>query len=112
MSEIDGVGTRRGMGEVDMWSRAIGAGVAIALLAGSALAQDKAADKVKIGLITTLSRPAAVIGQQQRDGLKLALKELGNKLGERDVELLIQDDEVKPDVAVSGNGKGHAEFDR
>jgi branched-chain amino acid transport system substrate-binding protein len=112
MSEIDGVGTRRGMGEVDMWSRAIGAGVAIALLAGSALAQDKAADKVKIGLITTLSGPAAVIGQQQRDGLKLALKELGNKLGERDVELLIQDDEVKPDVAVSGNGKGHAEFDR
>jgi branched-chain amino acid transport system substrate-binding protein len=84
-----------------MWSRAIGAGAAIVLLAGSALAQDKAADKVKIGLITTLSGPAAAIGQQQRNGLQLALKELGNKLGGRDVELLIQDDEVKPDVAVS-----------
>jgi branched-chain amino acid transport system substrate-binding protein len=84
-----------------MWSRVIGAGAAIALLAGSALAQDKAADKVKIGLITTLSGPAAVIGQQQRNGLQLALKELGNKLGGRDVELLIQDDELKPDVAVS-----------
>ncbi len=84
-----------------MWSRLIGAGAAIALLAGSALAQDKAADKVKIGLITTLSGPAAVIGQQQRNGLQLALKELGNKLGGRDVELLIQDDELKPDVAVS-----------
>ncbi len=55
-----------------MWSRAIGVGAAIALLAGSALAQDKAADKVKIGLITTLSGPAAVIGQQQRNGLQLA----------------------------------------
>jgi branched-chain amino acid transport system substrate-binding protein len=65
------------------------------------LAQDKAADKVKIGLITTLSGPAAAIGQQQRNGLQLALKQLGNKLGGRDVELLIQDDEVKPDVAVS-----------
>ncbi len=84
-----------------MWSRAIGAAAAIALLAGSASAQDKAADKVKIGLITTLSGPAAVIGQQQRNGLQLALKELGNKLGGRDVELLIQDDELKPDVAVS-----------
>lgn len=84
-----------------MWSRAIGAGAAIALLAGSALAQDKAADKVKIGLITTLSGPPAAIGQQQRNGLQLALKELGNKLGGRDVELLVQDDELKPDVAVS-----------
>jgi branched-chain amino acid transport system substrate-binding protein len=84
-----------------MWSRAIGAGAAIVLLAASALAQDKAADKVKIGLITTLSGPAAAIGQQQRNGLQLALKQLGNKLGGRDVELLIQDDEVKPDVAVS-----------
>ena len=31
----------------------------------------------------------------------LALKELGGKLGGRDVELLVQDDELKPDVAVS-----------
>jgi branched-chain amino acid transport system substrate-binding protein len=84
-----------------MWSRAIGAGAAIALMAGSALGQDKAADKVKIGLITTLSGPPAVVGQQQRNGLQLALKELGNKLGGRAVELLIQEDELKPDVAVS-----------
>src|ERR1700761_4105406 len=90
-----------GNGRSDMWSRAICAGAAIALLAGSALAQDKAADKVKIGLITTLSGPAAVIGQQQRNGLQLALKELGNKLGGRDVEVIVQDDELKPDVAVS-----------
>src|SRR5262245_40439719 len=72
----------------------------LALAASSAWAQDKA-DKAKIGLITTLSGPPAVIGQQQRNGLQLALKELGNKLGGRDVELLIQDDELKPDVAVS-----------
>jgi len=46
-------------------------------------------------------RPAAVIGQQQRNGSQLALKEFGNKLGDRDAELLVQDDELKPDVAVS-----------
>ena len=84
-----------------MLSRAITATVATALLAGSALAQDKAAEKLKIGLISTLSGPPAVVGQQQRNGLQLALKELGYKLGGRDVELIVQDDELKPDVAVS-----------
>jgi branched-chain amino acid transport system substrate-binding protein len=84
-----------------MLLRAIGVTAAIALVAGSAMAQDKAADKLKIGLITTLSGPPAAIGQQQRNGLMLALKELGGKLGGRDVELQVQDDELKPDVAVS-----------
>jgi branched-chain amino acid transport system substrate-binding protein len=94
-----------------MLSRAIGIAAAIALSAGGAAAQDKSADKVKIGLITTLSGPPAVIGQQQRNGLQLALKELGNKLGGRDVELLIQDDELKPDVAVS-KVKAYVERDK
>jgi len=70
---------------------------AFALTATAAAAQDK----VKIGLITTLSGPPAALGQQQRNGFQLALKTLGNKLGGKDVELLIQDDELKPDVAVT-----------
>ncbi len=70
---------------------------AIALSTGAASAQDK----LKIGLITTLSGPPAALGQQQRNGFNLALKALGNKLGGREVELLVQDDELKPDVAVS-----------
>ncbi len=69
----------------------------LALAPGAAAAQDK----LKIGLVTTLSGPAAVLGQQQRNGLQLAVKTLGNKLGGREVEVLIQDDELKPDVAVS-----------
>ena len=81
--------------------RVIAAAAAFSFIVGVAHAQDRAADKVKIGLITTLSGPPAVIGQQQRNGLQLALKELGNKLGGRDVELQVQDDELKPDVAVS-----------
>lgn len=70
---------------------------ALALAATAAHAQDK----LKIGLITTLSGPPAVLGQQQRNGLQLAIKSLGNKLGGREVELLVQDDELKPDVAVT-----------
>ena len=53
------------------------------------------------GLITTLSGPAAVLGQQQRNGLLLGIKDLGGKLGGREAEVLVQDDELKPDVAVT-----------
>ena len=60
-----------------------------------------AQDKVKIGLITTLSGPPAALGQQQRNGFQLALKNLGGKLGGREAEVFIQDDELKPDVAVT-----------
>ena len=42
-----------------------------------------------------------MLGQQQRNGFPLAVKTLGGKLGGRDVEVLVQDDELKPDVAVS-----------
>jgi branched-chain amino acid transport system substrate-binding protein len=70
---------------------------ALAFASSTAVAQEK----LKIGLITTLSGPAATLGQQQKNGFELALKTLGNKLGGRDVELLVQDDELKPDVAVA-----------
>ena len=75
----------------------LAATVAMGLAATSLQAQEK----LKIGLITTLSGPPAALGVQQRNGLQLALKALGNKLGGREVELIIQDDELKPDVAIS-----------
>jgi len=68
---------------------------------GLAVTAVHAQEKLKIGLITTLSGPPAVLGQQQRNGLQLALKVLSGKLGGREVELIIQDDELKPDVAVT-----------
>ncbi|MFA6266043.1 MAG: ABC transporter substrate-binding protein, partial [Pseudolabrys sp.] len=64
---------------------------------GTAFAQEK----LKIGVVTTLSGPAAVLGQQLRNGFQLAIKDNGGKLGGREVELIVQDDELKPDVAVS-----------
>jgi branched-chain amino acid transport system substrate-binding protein len=61
-----------------------------------------AEDKVKIGIITTLSAAAgAVPGQQQRNGFELAVKMLGGKLGGREAEILVADDELKPDIAVT-----------
>jgi len=48
----------------------------------------------------TLSGPAATLGQQSKNGFELALKDLGGKMGGKDVELLVADDELKPDVAI------------
>ena len=59
-----------------------------------------AQEKLKIGLIYSLSGPPAVLGQQSKNGFELALKDLGGKMGGRDVELFIADDELKPDVAI------------
>jgi branched-chain amino acid transport system substrate-binding protein len=74
--------------------------VAASLLVSPGLAQ--AADgKVKIGLMFTLSGPAAVLGQQGRDGFLLAAEKLGNKFGGVDTEIVVVDDEQKPDIAVN-----------
>src|ERR1700742_3393367 len=61
----------------------------------------QAQEKLRIGVVTTLSGPPAVLGGQLRNGFQLAVKTLGGKLGGREVELIVQDDELKPDVAVN-----------
>ena len=78
---------------------------AVALMVGQAQAQEK----LKVGVITTLSGPAAVLGQQLRNGLQLSLKHSDGKWGGREVQLIVEDDELKPDVAVS---KAKALIDR
>src|SRR5215475_6755842 len=74
--------------------------VAAAALFG-VVVQAQAQEKLKIGVIATLSGPPAVLGQQLRNGVQLAVKDLGGKLGGREVEVIVQDDELKPGAAVS-----------
>ncbi len=57
-----------------------------------------AADKLKIGFISTLSGPAAALGVDIRDGLNLAIKHQGGKLGGLPVDLIVGDDTFSPDV--------------
>src|SRR6201992_2962995 len=84
-----------------------GVAFALGLTAGPAVAQDK----IKVGVIVPLSGPAAVLGQQARDGFALALKDLGGKMAGRDVEMVTVDDELKPDAAVT-KVKGLLERDK
>src|SRR6201988_2362532 len=73
------------------------AAVVLGLTSGSATAQEK----IKIGVIVTTSGPPAALGGQVRDGFALAVKDLGGKMGGKDVEVVVADDELKPDAAVT-----------
>jgi branched-chain amino acid transport system substrate-binding protein len=87
--------------------RLAGLAVVLSVAAHAAAAQEK----IKIGVIVTLSGPAAVLGQQARDGFALAVRDLGGKMAGRDVELVVVDDELKPDAAVT-KVKGLLERDK
>ena len=56
------------------------------------------ADSVKIGFITTLTTPAGVIGADMKNSVELALEHIGNKMGNLDVILIMEDDGFKPDI--------------
>lgn len=84
---------------------------AAALLLGTTVNPALAQEKIKLGVIVTLSGPAAALGQQVRDGFALAVKDLGGKMGGRDVEVVVVDDELKPDAAVT-KVKGLLERDK
>ena len=64
------------------------------MVAGSAAA----AEKVKIGFVTTITTPAGVIGKDMVDAVNLAMENIGGKMAGRDVELIIEDDGFKPAI--------------
>ena len=56
------------------------------------------AASVKIGFVTTLTTPAAVIGEDMKNSVELAMEHIGGKMGPLDVELIMEDDGFKPDI--------------
>ena len=58
-----------------------------------------AADRIKVGFISTLSGPNAAIGSDIRDAFNLAIKLNGGKLGGLPAEVLVGDDQLKPENA-------------
>lgn len=58
---------------------------------------------LRIGCITTLSGASAILGRPQQMGMEIAAKKLneaGGILG-RQVEIVVRDDQAKPDIAVA-----------
>ena len=69
--------------------------LALAATTGTVMAED-----LKIGMVVTLSGPPAALGQQIVDGFQLALEQKDGKLGGQATHLVVEDDELKPDVAL------------
>ena len=72
--------------------------VAAALAAVGTSAIGQPAAKIKIGLVSTLSGPNSALGEDIRDAFNLAVKLNDGKLGGVPVEVLVGDDQFKPDV--------------
>ena len=69
--------------------------------AALALSATMAEAATKVGMITTLSGGGAGLGIDVRDGFMLALKQSGRD----DIEVVIEDDQQKPDIAVQLSDK-------
>lgn len=80
--------------EIQMMPRLTALAAAM-LLAGSV----HAADRIKVGLVSTLSGPGAGLGVDIRDGFQLGIKHLNGKLGSLPTEVLVADDQQSPDIA-------------
>ena len=78
--------------------KSITAGLAAALVVLAAPANAQQA--IKIGFITTLSGPPAIIGKHMKDSVELALDHLNHRMGGLEVEVVYGDDQFKPEVGV------------
>ncbi len=76
--------------------RALLVTVASALMGAPALAQSP----LKIGFVAELSGPQAALGQDQYDGFMLYLEQHGGRLGNLPVQVLREDTQLRPEVAV------------
>ncbi len=75
---------------------AVAAAVALAI-SPAAFAQQQ---KLKIGFISTMSGPPAIIGKHMKDSVEVALDQLGRKVGGLETEVIYGDDQFKPEVGV------------
>jgi branched-chain amino acid transport system substrate-binding protein len=81
--------------------------MALALVANAHVLNAYAADPIKVGVVTPLSGAYAPIGKQVRWGAELAVKEINAAGGVkgRPFELLFEDEEANPPVAVRKSEK-------
>ena len=73
--------------------------VVLLLLGASANAVEASRNSLKIGFLSTLSGPGAGLGIDIRDGFNLAVKQQSGKLGGLATEVIIADDQQKPEIA-------------
>src|SRR4051812_40469457 len=70
-------------------------------------ADQTAGDVLKIGVITSLTGPAAAFGQAHKNGYTIAINEVNARgpVAGKKIELVYYDDQSRPDQAVQGVNK-------
>ena len=63
------------------------------------------AESVKIGFVTTLTTPAAVIGKDMEKAVNLAMEHLGGMAGDTKLELILADDGFAPEKGKQATDK-------
>lgn len=76
-----------------------------AALTASMLTTPVWADSVKVGFVTTLTTPAAVIGNDMKKAVDLAVEHMGGKMGNLDLEVIYGDDGFAPDTGKQATDK-------
>jgi branched-chain amino acid transport system substrate-binding protein len=83
--------------------------IAAALVAGSAMlaagSAVQADEPIKIGIVTTLTTPAAVIGEDVKKAFELAHQHMGGEMAGRKVELIFEDDGFRPEIGKQATEK-------
>lgn len=71
----------------------------LSIVASAALLVNAPASaQIKIGFVATMSGPAGVLGQDMYDGFMLGVEHAGGKLGGQNVQVIKEDDQLKPDL--------------
>ena len=71
------------------------------LVLGLGMNAPASAEELRIGFIAPLTGIFAQIGRDMRNGFQMYLDEHGNKLGGIDVKFIVEDNQGKPDAAVT-----------
>ena len=66
---------------------------------------------IKIGYTAPLTGPAAAVGKDMVNGFQMYVDEVGKRFGDRRVEVIVEDNQGKPDVALT-KARKHVESDK
>jgi branched-chain amino acid transport system substrate-binding protein len=73
----------------------------LALMAAAAMAfaaNAQAQDTIKVGIVTTLTTPAALLGKQMKAAFELAAEHLNHQMAGKKLELIFEDDAINPKI--------------
>src|SRR5438445_4743703 len=79
----------------------IATGLAAAWIATGWTQTPAAKTPINVGVVYPFKGPFAVLGELQLVGMRLAFDQRGNRIAGREVQLIVEDDEAKPDVGLT-----------